>query len=211
MKRKNILIAILIIFLMPIFACQKMPDSGFIMNPTTAKTGDTIIFINTSSDAYSYSWDFGDSKTSDIDNPTHSYENAGIYTVVLTAYSKDGEKSDKAIASIIVSKYYFPIWFTFINNSTDTIEALATHINLWYRPLFNYTRTENFHNISPFDSVSMSTEPDAFSGCRVRFLVDPPQGFGPPWTSDTLLITEKKDSLEYFNWPSDTLNYTRYY
>ena len=39
-------------------------------------------------------------KISDLENPTHSFENSGTYNVVLTAFSKNGSKSDKATASI---------------------------------------------------------------------------------------------------------------
>jgi len=45
----------------------------------------TVEFFNTSSEANSYMWDFGDGATSTEDNPTHIYTESGTYTVELIA------------------------------------------------------------------------------------------------------------------------------
>lgn len=46
-----------------------------------------VIFTNTSTDATSYFWDFGDGSTSTDQNPWHTYGSAGYYTVTLIAYN----------------------------------------------------------------------------------------------------------------------------
>lgn len=46
--------------------------------------GDTVGFINQSSNATSFSWDFGDSSTDNSLQPIHVYGSPGIYTVTLT-------------------------------------------------------------------------------------------------------------------------------
>ncbi len=48
---------------------------------------DTVTFVNSSTNASSYLWDFGDSTNSTTASPTHIYKVGGIYTVRLTAYS----------------------------------------------------------------------------------------------------------------------------
>jgi ELWxxDGT repeat protein len=45
--------------------------------------GNTVVFINRSSDAVTYAWDFGNSKTSTLKNPTNLYEAYGLYQVTL--------------------------------------------------------------------------------------------------------------------------------
>ncbi len=48
----------------------------------------TITFTNTSENAVSYSWDFGDGNTSVEENPVHTYTEDGAYEVNLTALSE---------------------------------------------------------------------------------------------------------------------------
>jgi PKD repeat protein len=45
----------------------------------------TIQFLNNSSNATTYAWDFGDGNTSTAANPSHTYGVGGNYTVTLTA------------------------------------------------------------------------------------------------------------------------------
>ncbi|GGG51436.1 hypothetical protein GCM10011414_21240 [Croceivirga lutea] len=61
----------------------------------------TVTFINTSENASSYSWDFGNGNTSTSQNPTQVYEN-GDYTVTMTASNVAGD-SDTASASISIN------------------------------------------------------------------------------------------------------------
>lgn len=46
--------------------------------------GNTVVFRNTSTNAFGYLWNFGDGTTSTEENPTHKYAAAGDYTVTLT-------------------------------------------------------------------------------------------------------------------------------
>jgi PKD repeat protein len=60
--------------------------AGFTTITTDLVTNENIAFTNTSSDATTSSWDFGDSSTaSAATNPTHSYTIAGTFTATLTA------------------------------------------------------------------------------------------------------------------------------
>ena len=51
----------------------------------------TVTFTNNSTDAVSYSWDFGDGNTSTEMSPTHTYTIEGDYTVSLTATNSCGD------------------------------------------------------------------------------------------------------------------------
>ena len=55
-----------------------------------AADGLTVTFTNTSEYADSYSWDFGDGNSSSDPNPVHTYANAGVYDVKLTATNAVG-------------------------------------------------------------------------------------------------------------------------
>ncbi len=52
----------------------------------------TVTFTNESTDATSYSWDFGDGNTSTEENPTHTYAAEGAYDVVLEGTGATGSK-----------------------------------------------------------------------------------------------------------------------
>lgn len=48
------------------------------------QNGLTVSFIDQSTDATSWNWDFGDGNTSTESNPEHTYQEVGAYTVTLT-------------------------------------------------------------------------------------------------------------------------------
>jgi len=63
------------------------PVAGFTTNPSPI-TGDaplTVQFTDTSIDATTWSWDFGDGGSANEQNPTHTFMAPGTYTVILTA------------------------------------------------------------------------------------------------------------------------------
>ncbi len=71
------------------------PTAGF----TTATTNNTVVFINQSTNATSYAWDFGDGSGSQEAGPTHTYAQEGSYTVTFFAIGA----CDTAVAMLIVS------------------------------------------------------------------------------------------------------------
>ncbi|MEO0780097.1 MAG: PKD domain-containing protein, partial [Bacteroidota bacterium] len=62
----------------------------------------TVNFTNTSSDATSYSWDFGDGNGSMDINPVHTYAMEGTYTVVLTATNDCGVQTSSQSVEIVL-------------------------------------------------------------------------------------------------------------
>lgn len=60
--------------------------ANFYATPTVAYANDStppVQFVNESSGAQTYSWNFGDQSGSTIYSPTHVYSNPGLYTVTL--------------------------------------------------------------------------------------------------------------------------------
>jgi PKD repeat protein len=64
--------------------------------------GLTISLTNTSENADSYLWDFGDGNTSTENSPVHTYAENGLYTVKLTATNQFGESSASATVATAV-------------------------------------------------------------------------------------------------------------
>lgn len=52
---------------------------------TSSADGLTLTFVNASTNATDYMWDFGDGNSSTDENPAHTYTDAGSYEVTLTA------------------------------------------------------------------------------------------------------------------------------
>ncbi|MCX7768941.1 MAG: gliding motility-associated C-terminal domain-containing protein, partial [Flavobacteriales bacterium] len=64
--------------------------AGFQFQPNGTFGSEPIVFVDTSLNAISWQWDFGDGHTSSLANPTHVYNHAGQYSVQLVATSPNG-------------------------------------------------------------------------------------------------------------------------
>ena len=96
----------------------------------------TVQFLNNSTNASSYSWNFGDGNTSTSANPSHTYATGGDFTVVLTATNGDCS-----------------------NTFTINLTSVAVSENVAFEDLMVYPNpTENELNIqfSSFDSSIMN-------------------------------------------------------
>jgi uncharacterized repeat protein (TIGR01451 family) len=76
------------------------PTAGFTPSASQIEAGDVLTVSNTSQDATSYLWDWGDGFTTTLAQPQHTYADPGTYTVDLTAANRCG--SDHATAAITV-------------------------------------------------------------------------------------------------------------
>lgn len=105
------------------------PVADFTGVPLTGITSTSVVFTDTSTNTpTSRAWNFGDSHQSTLQNPTHVYNTAGVFTVTLVATNIDGTDAEVKVAYITIhvpNIYNIPvnIW----NNMTDV-----------ERRLFNY-------------------------------------------------------------------------
>lgn len=75
------------------------PEARFEISPENAVIpDDEILFLNYSTTALSYSWDFGDGTTSEQFEPRHKYQKFGKYNVRLTINTEHGCSDTMVIA-----------------------------------------------------------------------------------------------------------------
>lgn len=86
-------------------------------------TDNTIICSNSSSNADSYNWDFGDGNFSTEENPTHTYEIHGEYPITLTATNNCGEVQEIKTVSYVLGNENVPTVFIYPNPTSLRIFA----------------------------------------------------------------------------------------
>lgn len=113
--------AILAVALTAVIACEpKDPDptpgpepevKAPVADFTYAADGLKVTFTNTSTDATSYKWTFGDEESSKEESPVHEYAAAGDYTVTLTAANANGDTNKKEVKISVKGKVqaYFEV------------------------------------------------------------------------------------------------------
>jgi PKD repeat protein len=106
----------LLIFTVPfLVSCDKGDDNAQAVSSFTFTNGGcigpcTVTFTNTSKNATSYSWDFGDGSPESTEaNPVHEFAAAGTYEVTLTATGPAG--TTRSIQSVVIVQAAYYITF----------------------------------------------------------------------------------------------------
>jgi uncharacterized protein (TIGR02145 family) len=108
MKSINCFKTLVTLFLICIASCQKAgedlpkPIASFTLSKTSAALNEVVTFTNTSQNATTYEWDFGDGNNSTVKNPTHSYSTIGVFTITLSATGEGGNNSASKTITIII-------------------------------------------------------------------------------------------------------------
>ncbi|MDQ0755116.1 PKD domain-containing protein [Arthrobacter sp. B3I4] len=77
------------------------PVASFTASPTSGQAPVDVAFKDTTTGApTSWSWNFGDGGTSNVQNPTHTYSAAGSYTATLTAANSAGSTSASTVITV---------------------------------------------------------------------------------------------------------------
>ncbi|MEP6645659.1 MAG: PKD domain-containing protein [Saprospiraceae bacterium] len=98
-----------------------------VANFNYTQNGLSVSFHNLSTGATSYSWNFGDGNTSTQTNPTHVYDEDGVYNVKLTAFSDCG--NDMITISVPVVTLPFANFRANITEGCDPIEIEFTNLS----------------------------------------------------------------------------------
>ncbi len=95
---------------------KPLPEAGF----AYSNTGTTYSFTDTSTNATTWRWTFGDQGTSNLTNPTHTYTQFGTYKVTLVTTNTCG--SDTAIT-------YIGLYPTGVKTVANPEDQLAVYPN----------------------------------------------------------------------------------
>jgi PKD repeat protein len=96
-----------------------VPIAAFMGSPTSGTVPLTVTFTDQSTGSpTSWNWTFGDGGTSTARNPSHTYSNAGTYTVSLTATNGCGSDSETKTSYITVSSA--PTWTVITFDNFDS-------------------------------------------------------------------------------------------
>ncbi|GAB4295057.1 MAG: hypothetical protein Kow0068_19820 [Marinilabiliales bacterium] len=87
---------------------EDIPVADFMYNVSNFD----VTFTNLSLNAQNYFWDFGDFSTTNFPNPTHTYSNPGIYTVMLIASNGCGSDTVYYDVNVNIIGIHNPLTFT---------------------------------------------------------------------------------------------------
>ncbi len=104
-----------------------VPPSASFSSEINSEKYQEVSFTNNSINAVSYDWNFGDGNMAIDEEPIHTYEDEGTYTVTLIATSSDGETSQTSMEVVIAEPSDI-----FINNpSLDDFEVNNDNREAW--------------------------------------------------------------------------------
>jgi PKD repeat protein len=117
------------------------PVATFTASPISGNAPLTVKFTETSTWLpSSWSWNFGDSKVSTEQDPTHTFAKAGNFTILLTA--RKGNISSTTSAQIVVSPTVVAALKTSASTGTESVNIKKNYSNNnSLKPTFNVSKT----------------------------------------------------------------------
>ena len=70
--------------------CVAPPIANFSFSPSTSCSGEVLFTDLSYNQANTWYWNFGDGNTSNLQNPVHTYENSGYYSIQLVVSNNLG-------------------------------------------------------------------------------------------------------------------------
>lgn len=138
---------------------NQAPVAAFTPSATSTCLGNTISFNDFSTNTpTTWAWDFGDGTTSNQQNPTHVYSNAGNYTVTLTVTNASGSNSTNS--SITVNS--LPT-LTLVSNDPDNLVCDNGGLVTLTATPATATISGNGITANQFDPTAVSVGPQVIS------------------------------------------------
>ena len=187
----------------------------------------TVQFTDTSTNANTYYWQFGDGNTSGDRNPIHTYEEYGDYVVILTITDNNGNSDEfQQNVSLSLPNVDEPPVDETTEDTEDTIIEEATDEETSYEDDTEETTTEATEETTTeqqtYSEPMPSSQPVGFNPQMGRLQVgtlspegqwiwngsawNPNDNYVPPETTTTTTTTESDDSDTGDGRP--TFNYT---
>lgn len=122
-QTRNLTITVSCMILIFLTGCRKETTADFYYLEKDYYVGDVVYFENVSQNAYYYRWNFGDSTTSSVKNPTHIYTTSGVKQIILWAMDRNynRENTDRTTYSIRILERPTNLNITVYLNNTTTV------------------------------------------------------------------------------------------
>ncbi len=184
----------------------KPPVAGFKIENNNVISPASVIFVNTSTDADSYDWDFGDPSSGEKNystekSPVHTYTLPGKYPVVLKASSSKTGQSNLFTSQVIITEgRKSPVAAFEIENNNETAPATVRFIN----NSANATSYSWNFGDSPSGSKNISTEKNpshSYSRAgkyKVTLTVKNETGASHSYSADVVVTEAAKPPLARF-------------
>ena len=121
---------------------------GAVADFAAVVNGNEVSFTNNSSNGQTYSWDFGDNQSSSEENPVHTYNIDGVYTVILSVTNDCGTVTTEQEVVISVG---VPVALFEINQQSFCLGSEVEFINL------SSSNSESFEWSFPGGTPTIST------------------------------------------------------
>jgi|WetSurMetagenome_2_1015567.scaffolds.fasta_scaffold117921_1 PKD repeat protein len=189
MKTKTLLGLAGLLALSLLISCSKdeakpKPVAGFTASKISVMVGEEIQFTNTSVNATTYAWSFGDGTTSTEESPKKTYDAAGSYTVTLSATGAGGSNSSTQDITVNAASIYFMDssdeilgkLVLDINQTVTTVKDLAgmSGVGIAYDDVHNKIYTSDFYDADTPDGKIWMMNFDGSSAVAIASgLLDP--------------------------------------
>ncbi|MCF8224886.1 MAG: PKD domain-containing protein [Bacteroidales bacterium] len=102
--------------------------------------GEQVEFYNTSVNALSYLWDFGDGYTSDLESPVLSYDTPGVYEITLTGYGAGNEQDTYSTTIEVVEGVNSALRITVLDVDEDYLPVAGASVIIFetYDDWYNF-------------------------------------------------------------------------